>query len=165
MARVEEIATTDAAQGRKWLVACSVALGVGLGAFVMIRNMVKKRQADKSATQAAKDELQETVKKGISPTISDTVAANLSASLYEAMASTGTDEAKIRSVFGKLSNAADWGMVNTKFGVREYGMTGEPLYSWMPSQPKNLYQWLQSECSASLMDEIDKKLAAWGLSY
>lgn len=161
----EEIAAADAARGRKWLVACSIAAGVGLGAFVLIRNMVKKRKADKSATQAAKDELQETVAKGITPTISDTVAANLSASLYEAMASTGTDETKIRSVFQKLGNAADWGLVNTKFGVRDYGMTGEPLYSWMPSQPKNLHQWLQSECSASLMGEIDKKLEAWGLSY
>lgn len=79
-------------------------------------------------------------------TIDETKAKEYADMLYQAMTTiTGTDEAKIYSVFARLKNRGDFNMVYNAFGKRQrsnfFGNEGDPL----SSSRYDLTYWLNDE--------------------
>ena len=147
----------------------TVAVGVGLVAFALIRKWVKERRKTRQSALAASDLVTQTRKEAKTDaskaqTITDAEAQMIADSLYSMMEGFGTYDSDILKLFGKMMSKGDWAIVSAKFGTREYGTCGSPLWSWMPSTPTNLYGWLVNECSTSTMAEIDSLLSKWGVT-
>lgn len=154
---------------RRWMIGGTVAVGVGLVAFALIRKWVKERRGTRQSAQAASDLVAQTRKEAQADaskaqTITDAEAQMIADSLYSMMEGFGTYDSDILKLFGKMRSKGDWAIVSAKFGTREYGTCGSPLWSWMPSTPTNLYGWLVNECSTSTMTKIDSLLSQWGVT-
>lgn len=163
-AKERAVAFSKSENGRKWIITSTIALAVGLTAFLIIRKKIKERKSEKSVEKSAKELVEQEQKKNAA-TITETSAKTLASSLYNAMADIGTDETQIETIIcSKLKNGTDYALVSQAFGTRDYGDLGAPNYSWLPSEKKDLYGWLLAECSSSLMQKIDNKLTSWGVT-
>jgi hypothetical protein len=99
-------------------------------------------------------------------TISNQQALNYAQQLLDAMNygrdswfMSGTDDAKVLSVFKLLQNSADFIKVYNAFGIKDYdGYESPPdkgIWNWATTYEKrNLVYWLQSELEDSEGDEV-----------
>ena len=127
----------------------------------IVTSIIDKVQANKSTKELSQSVKEITNK--VAPTITASQAGIIANNLFNAMESTGTDENAIEQMTNQLKNAGDWALVIDKFGYKEYGTYGSPLYSWLPSTPTNLLGWLRNECSSSLISKLEAKWAQYGI--
>ncbi len=92
-------------------------------------------------------------------TISKTEARRMAQGLYDSMAEWETDEERIKQIFDRFQNKADFLIVYKEFGLRPYGgIFGDWWGSRKFSSDRNLVYWLKSELSESdVCYEIVKK--------
>ncbi len=81
-------------------------------------------------------------------TLSQTEARRMAQGLYDAMEGFGTDEERIKMIFEKIQNKADFLMIYKEFGLRPYGDFGAS--DWLDkklSSDRHLVYWLKEEIS------------------
>lgn len=137
----------------------------GIAVFIVgkriISNIRNARLANES-TKALTSSMKQITSNG-NATITAAQAQTIANSLYVAMESVGTDESAITALTGQLKTAADWALVISAFGYKDYGTYGAPLYSWLPSTSTNLIGWLRNECGGNLLTQLEKTWATFGI--
>ncbi len=81
-------------------------------------------------------------------TLSKSEARRMAQGLYDAMEGFGTDEERIKEIFERIQNKADFLMVYKEFGLRPYGDFGAD--NWLDkklSSDRHLVYWLKEEIS------------------
>lgn len=140
-----------------------VVLVSSIAAIVIGKRLIAR--VKNASNTAALDQVVNDVvnKSGEAANISQAQATTIAQGFYNAMESTGTDEAAIERLAAQLKNAADWAMVVKAFGYKDYGTYGSPLYSWLPSTPTNLLGWLRNECGSSLIKKLESVWTKYGI--
>ncbi|BDD02465.1 hypothetical protein [Persicobacter psychrovividus] len=131
------------------------AVGIGAGVFVLKKFLSKQKEA----TEAPSMKL--SIKKS-NLTIDENQARMMANSLYQAMASFGTDEATIMNIFRQLQSKDDALLVIKHFGQKRY-LAG--TRSAFLGQQMNLMLWLKAELSGNYLESISKKFQAWTIPF
>ncbi len=93
-------------------------------------------------------------------TLSIQDAKRMAQGLYDSMADWGTDEERIKTIFERIQNKADYLMIHREFGLRPYGgLYGDNWLARKTSSDRHLAYWLKSEISED--DECYKLVKKW----
>lgn len=136
----------------------AAAVALIFGAYKIFGSKDKEKESADNILDKTTDEINTKAK-----TITETQAHEIANRLYNAMKDVGTDEDEIEKlIIGKKLTSEDLKMVVKAFGTRKYGTYGSPMFDFMGGTSLNLREWLDKECSSSLMKLINIKFEQAG---
>jgi hypothetical protein len=144
-----------------WAKGVIAVVGVGfvvLSTYTIYKTISKAILNPKDSSDEAKDDLKDLRQKGIVQKASDTQITAWAEILHEALASWGTDEEAVYSVFRNLNNEADLYKLIQLYGVREEG-------DWWYNPEKTLVARLNSDLSTSERSKVNNILATKGIKF
>lgn len=131
-------------------------------AFLGIRKYIKTKQAN-AQTEKLNQSIQETKVTTANLTITQAQADMLANKLYGAMADTGTDEKQILACL-EGRTADDVRLIYKTFGVKPYGTTGKPTFSFY-AKDLDLTGWLRKELSGSTLKKVQAIFENAGITF
>ena len=143
------------------LVGVAAVAGVGVFVYKKLASIGQNKESREEA-QAAGSELDQLLNTGIRPTFTDAEAQAKTNLLITA--ANGCDPweqgaTQIMAVVYSCKNAADWYLLNSKFGVRSW--EGCPY----GTESGSLTTLLTSELGSSQMSEVRRHLGQFGINF
>ncbi|HRO76651.1 MAG TPA: hypothetical protein PLP27_10945 [Crocinitomicaceae bacterium] len=138
---------------------------LGVTAFIIFRLIHSGKGALGKLKQQSEIAGEEAVykAKGQVKTYTDKQYSDFATKLYNAMNGAGTDFSAIKAVFNKMKHDLDVLNLEKKFGLRSSSYTSK--FSLGFSDPSDLADWLQGDCSASQIAELNNLLSKKGITY
>ena len=125
-----------------------------------IKKLMEGTPPNTNLVDNSKNELNQLAQSGEVTHYTKTQLSGFADKLFTAMDGQGTDEDQIKEVFGYMQNKADVLELIKAFGIRDYE---DELFV---VQQYNLSQWLNTELSASELNEyVNDPLKAKGIDY
>ena len=133
-----------------------------MAAFLGVRKYIKNKQAS-AETEKLNTAIQQTTITTSNLTITNEQALTLANKLYGAMADSGTDEKQILACL-EGRTADDVRLIYKTFGVKPYGTTGKPTFSFY-AKDLDLTGWLRKELSGSTLKKVQAIFVNAGITF
>ena len=133
-----------------------------VAAFLGVRKYIKNKQAS-AETEKLNTAIQQTTITTSNLTITNEQALTLANKLYGAMADSGTDEKQILACL-EGRTADDVRLIYKTFGVKPYGTTGKPTFSFY-AKDLDLTGWLRKELSGSTLKKVQAIFVNAGITF
>lgn len=156
---MEELTTQQRIPTNVKLVAGGVLV---VAAFLGVRKYIKNKQAS-AETEKLNTAIQQTTITTSNLTITNEQALTLANKLYGAMADSGTDEKQILACL-EGRTADDVRLIYKTFGVKPYGTTGKPTFSFY-AKDLDLTGWLRKELSGSTLKKVQAIFVNAGITF
>ena len=156
---MEELTTQQRIPTNVKLVAGGVLV---VAAFLGVRKYIKNKQAS-AETEKLNTAIQQTTITTSNLTITNEQALTLANKLYGAMADSGTDENQILACL-EGRTADDVRLIYKTFGVKPYGTTGKPTFSFY-AKDLDLTGWLRKELSGSTLKKVQAIFVHAGITF
>jgi hypothetical protein len=149
------------AQGIIVLVGLAALTGVGVLVYNKIKSIGETRE-DKEEANLAEDALDQLLQTGQSPTFSDVEAQTKTNILISAATDCdpwGSGAQQIMAVIYSIKNKADWYLLSSKFGVRDWADCG------FGEVNGSLSKLLTEELDSSQMAEVRRHLGQFQINF
>ena len=156
---MEELTTQQRIPTNVKLIAGGVLV---MAAFLGVRKYIKNKQAS-AETEKLNTAIQQTTITTSNLTITNEQALTLANKLYGAMADSGTDEKQILACL-EGRTADDVRLIYKTFGVKPYGTTGKPTFSFY-AKDLDLTGWLRKELSGSTLKKVQAIFVNAGITF